>query len=473
MIFRFLLAIVIPIGCVSEVASQGESLYCLFSRASNLDDWEHLADDVANGAVNVKMAAGMSYKMPVQDLTCAPAAIGCSNRLETVPPLICAAAVRVTVITLIVSSLVPLHWQRINETLKKSSREDVKQRDSRIALLMWTSSLLSVLILLLAARRYYRTQRREQPESTGILRRVSITSEAAVPWSPVELQNQSDAAEKEPLIENHDPLLASLQIGELIGGGHFANVYRASSSVGELAVKVYHSDQKTFDNEYDNLTLLQSLEHPNIIQLIYAAVAEKRLMLQLYAGSLHSLLGGKFADFTNFLDCAIDITERTTHSYCINSGVPKSVIAHRDLNPNNILYSRHGSARIQLCIADFGLSISFPEGRAAKNLELLTERGTVRYMAVELLEGSVNLLDPMTSLLQTDVYSCALVLWELLWRCADIWPVGDIPSHRVAFDNLVPRNPRLEHMYQVVVRERRRPDIPPPIQKQKSLSNPT
>ncbi|RCN50011.1 hypothetical protein ANCCAN_03840 [Ancylostoma caninum] len=153
-------------------------------------------------------------------------------------------------------------------------------------------------------------------------------------------------------------------------------------------------------------------------------------------------------------------------------GVAKSAIAHRDLNPYNILVRDCDSPRLQLCIADFGLSVAFHGGRSSKDsLEQLSERGTVRYMAGELIEGSLNLLDPMTSLLQTDVYACALVLWELLWRCKDIWPPDEPPLYRVAYDNMVPLNPRLEHMYPVVVRDRRRPEMPAAIQKQKESSS--
>ncbi|KAK5978816.1 Receptor protein serine/threonine kinase [Trichostrongylus colubriformis] len=333
------------------------------------------------------------------------------------------------------------------------------------------------------------------------MRRVSITDEAFMPCQADSVNDQSATTETEPLLEDHDPFLESLQLGERIGGGHFADVHRASSSMGDVAVKVYRSDQVFFDNEHDILAFLQSLKHPNIIHLFSAVVPKKYVVLQLYAGSLHSLLEECSLSLSDFFDCATAVTDglaflhSNTYVELSNtiffSGLPKEVIAHRDLNPYNILYYRQSGTRIQLCLADFGLSISFPGGRPARNLELLAEardlqlllplsceiqafqRGTVRYMAVELLEGSVNLLDPMTSLLQADVYSCALVLWELLWRCKDIWPGGEIPLHRVAFDNLVPRNPRLEHMYPVVVRERRRPDVPPLIQKQKSMSNPS
>ncbi|VDO38174.1 unnamed protein product [Haemonchus placei] len=391
-----------------------QSLHCIFSRAGGLNDWEQLINQVSRAAVNVSTGLESVAPSPVQ----------CRD-----PQAHCVAV-----------------W-----TVRNNEIEMLLQ-DSRITILIWTSSLLSVVIFLLAASRCYRTRRRKQHELPEEVQQPFNTGEAVSPWSSQFDRDCSETPEEEPLLENQDPFFASLQLVERIGGGHFADVYRASSSMGDVAVKAYHSDQMVFENEYGNLTLLQSLENPNIIQMIHAVIAKKQLVLQLYSGSLHSLLEECSLDLTEFFDCAIAVNDGLAflHSHT-NAGVSKPVIAHRDLNPYNILYIRQSSSRIQLYIADFGLS-----------------RGTVRYMAGELLEGSVNLLDPMTSLLQTDVYSCALVLWELLWRCRDIWPDGEIPSHRIAFDNLVPRNPRLEHMYPVVVRERRRPDIPTPIQKQKT-----
>jgi len=44
--------------------------------------------------------------------------------------------------------------------------------------------------------------------------------------------------------------------------------------------------------------------------------------------------------------------------------------------------------------------------------------GTRRYMAPEVLDGSISFA--MEYFLKIDVYACALVLWELLSRCADL-----------------------------------------------------
>ncbi|KAK5971172.1 Receptor protein serine/threonine kinase [Trichostrongylus colubriformis] len=522
MIYDIFFVVIFLLEGISEVVPQGnQDMHCIYSRAGNLDDWEQLTDDIAEGGVNV--TKGLSPIDPVS-VRCVDSRAHCvamwtvrenktemllqgcwrfaqddcsvsglcssSNRLfqpsrNGYPTYMCCCLwANCNHIDLVVVG--PLRHQLSNQSIAKTTSEDFHLRDSRITILIWTSSLLSVLTLLLATRRWYQRQLRGQDESSDNMRRVSIIDEAFMPCQADSVNSQSGgktSSEIEPLLEDHDPFLESLQIGERIGGGHFADVHRASSSMGDVAVKVYRSDQVIFDNEHDILASLQSLKHPNIVHLFSAVVSKKHLVLQLYAGSLQSLLEECSLSLSGFFDCATAVTDglaflhSNTNVESLNTvffgGIPKEVIAHRDLNPYNILYCRQSGTRIQLCLADFGLSISFPGGRPARNLELLTERGTVRYMAVELLEGSVNLLDPMTSLLQADVYSCALVLWELLWRCKDIWPGGEIPSHRVAFDNLVPRNPRLEHMYPVVVRERRRPDVPPLIQKQKSMSNPS
>lgn len=45
--------------------------------------------------------------------------------------------------------------------------------------------------------------------------------------------------------------------------------------------------------------------------------------------------------------------------------------------------------------------------------------GTARYMAPEVLESRIN-LENVESFKQTDVYSMALVLWEITSRCSAI-----------------------------------------------------
>lgn len=498
---------------VFAAPQENQLLNCIFSRASNLSDWEQLSNDIAKDAVNV--TPGLEPVDPVsvqcrqpnarcvaiwavrqnatdmllqgcwdvaQDKCSGPDACSSGDRMfqrsrNGHPSYMCCCLENnCNHIDRVVVGPFKRRRHPSAEELRGGSAGALLRRDTWLSTLLWCSSLLSVLVLLLAMKRFWVSRQRWAKRKSLEIRTCSTPSSeyTAATASKTLTPKCSGASDREPLLEV-DPFVASLQLGERIGGGHFAVVHRASSNKGDVAVKVYHSDQATFDNEYEILNLLQPLKHPNIIQLIRRVVTGNRLVLQLYSSSLHSLLDERPLTLTEFFDCALAVNDGLAflHSHT-NGTVSKPVIAHRDLNPNNVLVSRTSNpSRLQLCIADFGLSVSFPEGRPTKDLELITERGTVRYMAGELIEGSVNLLDPMTSLLQTDVYSCALVMWEMLWRCRNVWPLGETPSHRVAFDNVVPRNPRLEHMYTVVVRERQRPDMPPSILKQRSFPNRT
>lgn len=62
--------------------------------------------------------------------------------------------------------------------------------------------------------------------------------------------------------------------------------------------------------------------------------------------------------------------------------------------------------------------------------------GSLRYMSPELLEGYANIRNS-SFLLQADVYSLALLLWEIWMRCPDLFegkpPPGIITSHLKPF----------------------------------------
>lgn len=53
---------------------------------------------------------------------------------------------------------------------------------------------------------------------------------------------------------------------------------------------------------------------------------------------------------------------------------------------------------------------------------LALQAGTQRYMAPELLDKTLDLQDWGTALRRADVYSLALLLWEILSRCLDLCP---------------------------------------------------
>ena len=115
----------------------------------------------------------------------------------------------------------------------------------------------------------------------------------------------------------------------------------------------------------------------------------------------------------------------------------KPAIAHRDIKSKNILVKRDGSC----CIADLGLAVKFIrfviaahppsvcvsvirycEGLCVfcsdtNEVDIFpnTRQGTKRYMAPEVLDETLN-KHSFDSFKQADMYSFALVLWEISRR---------------------------------------------------------
>lgn len=76
-------------------------------------------------------------------------------------------------------------------------------------------------------------------------------------------------------------------------------------------------------------------------------------------------------------------------------------------------------------------------------------------MAPEVLEGAI-LLRP-TSFLRTDMYACALVLWELVSRCTAF--CGPVLEYKLPYEEQVGKSPNLEDMKLCVLQKKVRPTI--------------
>ena len=63
--------------------------------------------------------------------------------------------------------------------------------------------------------------------------------------------------------------------------------------------------------------------------------------------------------------------------------------------------------------------------RIAMEMILAVQAGTQRYMAPELLDKTLDLQDWGTALRRADIYSLALLLWEIMSRCPDLRPGED------------------------------------------------
>jgi serine/threonine-protein kinase PknK len=188
----------------------------------------------------------------------------------------------------------------------------------------------------------------------------------------------------------------------LIGGGSFADVYRARDTRTNQAValKVLQATVRelgrdnTFDLEVRALGTLSA--HPNIVTLHRAEVlpdGRPMLVLELCEISLADKLAA-----SGPLHPAEAV--RTAVQICgALETAHRSGILHRDIKPQNILLSRYGAAQL----ADFGVA----EMKSASGHEYAVSGMTVLHAPPEILWGH-------EATPSTDVYALASTVYELL-----------------------------------------------------------
>ncbi|XP_043931029.1 bone morphogenetic protein receptor type-2 [Protopterus annectens] len=277
--------------------------------------------------------------------------------------------------------------------------------------------------------------------------------------------NMIEAAVSEPYLD-----LDSLKLLELIGRGRYGAVYKGSLDERSVAVKVFSSaNRQMFINER-NIYRLPLMEHDNIARFIVSderCIAEGRmeylLVMEYYPhGSLCKFLGLFTSDWVSSCRLAHSVTRGLAylHTELLGSDQYKPAISHRDLNSRNVLVKNDGTC----VISDFGLSMKLTGNRLVRAGEednaAISEVGTVRYMAPEVLEGAVNLRDCESALKQVDMYALGLIYWEVFMRCTDLFPGEAVPDYQMAFQAEVGNHPSFEDMQVLVSREKQRPKFP-------------
>ncbi|XP_052882205.1 uncharacterized protein LOC108480293 isoform X4 [Gossypium arboreum] len=193
-----------------------------------------------------------------------------------------------------------------------------------------------------------------------------------------------------------------LHLGEEVGQGSFAVVYRGIWNGSDVAVKVY------FAGEYKESTLLdykkeidimRKLRHPNVLLFMGAVYSQERLAIVtefLPRGSLFKALhkNNQALDVKRRMRMALDVARGMNYLHHRNPP-----IVHRDLKSSNLLVDRNWNVKV----GDFGLS-------RWKNGTFLTTksgRGTPQWMAPEVLRN-----EPSNE--KSDVFSFGVILWELM-----------------------------------------------------------
>lgn len=151
--------------------------------------------------------------------------------------------------------------------------------------------------------------------------------------------------------------------------------------------------------------MMSAFEHPNLVKLYGIATSPFRIVMEYVPGSTLTHVIHHKKDYPNLsyrlrIKMALDIARGMA---CLHSAYPP--VVHRDLRPQNIfVQSVEESSPINVKVGDFGLA------QQSFSADLKQFLGSFFWLAPEVLTG-----DSAYSI-KSDVYSYAMIVWELLTR---------------------------------------------------------
>ncbi|KAM5156916.1 TGF-beta receptor type-2 [Mantella aurantiaca] len=265
---------------------------------------------------------------------------------------------------------------------------------------------------------------------------------------------------------NHNTELLPIELDTLVGKGRFAEVYKAklkqntSDQFETVSVKIFpYEEYASWKMEKEIFSDI-NLKHENVLQFLTAEERKTDVGKQYWLitafhskGNLQEYLTRHIISWEDLLLLGGSLARGVAHLHSDHTpcGRPKTPIVHRDLKSSNILVKND----LTCCLCDFGLSLWLDPSLSVDDLANSGQVGTARYMAPEVLESRIN-LENMESFKQTDVYSMALVLWEITSRCN---AVGEVKDYEPPFGTKVREHPCVESMKDNVLRDRGRPEI--------------
>jgi tRNA A-37 threonylcarbamoyl transferase component Bud32 len=238
----------------------------------------------------------------------------------------------------------------------------------------------------------------------------------------------SRAGERQPLLSSEASIadendkqidLSEIRLGQRIGKGSFGEVYLASWNGTTVAVKKLPASKLTdeFLREFAReARLMRTMRHPNVIQFLGASFDPPDICIvtdYMAQGSLYHLIHDKAVQLSWSRVKRISVDAARGMAYLHNSTPP---IIHRDLKSHNLLVDDNW--KVKVC--DFGLSRRIYEDTQANTLTMC---GTPCYTAPEILRNAHYTT-------KADVYSFAVVLWELVTREE---PFSGMPPFQVIF----------------------------------------
>mmetsp|Transcript_20300 Transcript_20300/g.22563 ORF Transcript_20300/g.22563 Transcript_20300/m.22563 type:complete len:723 (+) Transcript_20300:44-2212(+) len=203
-----------------------------------------------------------------------------------------------------------------------------------------------------------------------------------------------------------------------IGKGSFGEVFKGEWRKTIVAVKKLpaHKLTEEFFREFSReAMIMKSLRHPNILQFLGACTDPPDICIVMEfmpLGSLYRIIHDKTFSLEMHLIKRMMIDTARGMAYLHNSN---PVIIHRDLKTHNLLVDEN--YKVKVC--DFGLSRIYGERQSTT----MTACGTPCWTAPEILRNNRYTES-------ADVYSFAIVLWEMVSRSD---PFSGMPPFQVIF----------------------------------------
>ncbi|MGH0186909.1 UNVERIFIED_CONTAM: hypothetical protein FKN15_022936 [Acipenser sinensis] len=253
--------------------------------------------------------------------------------------------------------------------------------------------------------------------------------------------------------------LTNMVLHQVINRGRYAELWKGSLEGVPVVFKLYPSGGcRCYDNE-SAVYGLALLRHPSIALFLGEGESgqsgERVLVLELAQhGSLRVFLSQHCSDWAGTVRLALSLCQGLSflHSEIHRDGVYKPAVAHRDLSSNNVLVKADRTC----ALSDFGSATALnlrPGPRPLRTQEVCVQVGTPRYMPPEILDGTLNIRDPLSSLRQVDVYSLGLLVWEMTTRCTDLWTVSPVPEYRPAYEAELGPSPSLDELVLLLQKE--------------------
>ncbi|KAM6070733.1 TGF-beta receptor type-2-like [Chlamydotis macqueenii] len=281
------------------------------------------------------------------------------------------------------------------------------------------------------------------------------------------LMDESPAGTSPTCASSHPAELLPIELDEMVGKGQFAEVWRAklshsrSGQYETVAVKIFPCEEYSSWKNESQIFTDASLKHDSVLRFLTAedrGVGPRREYWLITAyhsrGNLKDYLSHHILSWMELQKMAGSLVSGVAHLHSDYTacGRPKIPIAHRDIKSTNVLVKNE-----QECVlCDFGIAIRLDPSLTVDDFANSGQVGTARYMAPEVLESRVNLED-LESFKQMDVYSMALVLWEMASRCE---VVGEVKNYELPFGSKVQEQPCVDIMRDIVLHGRGRPEIP-------------